>query len=186
MWVRSLVGESQIPRAARCRQKHKKIKVKKLIVVQSLSRVRLFESPWAAALQAPLPYTISPSLLSFLSIESVMQIPPFKNWPHHLEHLIRQTLIKRRGTGPARSPWAASGGAGSPQSQPAGSKVAQASSPGTCAGLPACSRAEPLTGITVDPGRLGPPVSEHGVDRPPPTKAMPAKPSFLIHAVWGL
>ena len=43
-----------------------------VIVVQSLSRVQLFETPWTAAQQA-LPFsTISQSLLKFMSIESVM------------------------------------------------------------------------------------------------------------------
>ena len=42
------------------------------IVVQSLSRVRLFATAWAAARQASLSFTISRSLLKFMSIESVM------------------------------------------------------------------------------------------------------------------
>ena len=41
------------------------------IVVQSLSHVWLFAPPWTAARQAPLPSTISWSLLKFMSIESV-------------------------------------------------------------------------------------------------------------------
>ena len=40
-------------------------------VVQSLSCVQLFATPWAAALQVPLP-SIFQSLLKFMSIESVM------------------------------------------------------------------------------------------------------------------
>ena len=40
--------------------------------VQSLSRVRLFVTPWTAAPQAPLSSTISQSLLKFMSIELVM------------------------------------------------------------------------------------------------------------------
>ena len=36
-----------------------------------LSCVQLFETPWAAACQAPLSFTIFPSLLRFMSIESV-------------------------------------------------------------------------------------------------------------------
>ena len=43
-----------------------------MFVVQSLSRVQLFVTPWAAACQAPLCSTISWSLLKFMSIESVM------------------------------------------------------------------------------------------------------------------
>ena len=42
------------------------------VVVQSLSHVRLFATPWTAALQAPLSFTISLSLLKFMSIELVM------------------------------------------------------------------------------------------------------------------
>ena len=45
-----------------------------LIVVQSLNRVRLFATPWTAARQASLSFTISQSLLKLMSIESVM--PP--------------------------------------------------------------------------------------------------------------
>ena len=40
--------------------------------VQSLSRVRLFETPWIAACQASLSITISRSSLKLMSIESVM------------------------------------------------------------------------------------------------------------------
>ena len=43
-----------------------------LVVVQSLSLVWLFAAPWAAAHQASLSFTISWSLLKFMSIESVM------------------------------------------------------------------------------------------------------------------
>ena len=48
-----------------------------LIVVQLLSCVHLFATPWTAASQASLSFTISQSLLKLMSIESVM---PF----HHL------------------------------------------------------------------------------------------------------
>ena len=41
-------------------------------VVQSLSRVRLFVTPWTAARQASLTFTISQSLLKLMSIESVI------------------------------------------------------------------------------------------------------------------
>ena len=41
-------------------------------VVQPLSHVRLFATPWTAAHQAPLSFTISWSLLRLMSIESVM------------------------------------------------------------------------------------------------------------------
>ena len=50
-----------------------------VVVVQSLSRVRLFVTPWTAARQASLSFTISQSFLKFMSIESVMP-------PNHLIH----------------------------------------------------------------------------------------------------
>ena len=40
--------------------------------VQSLSRVRLFLTPWTAARQASLSFAISQSLLKFISVESLM------------------------------------------------------------------------------------------------------------------
>ena len=43
-----------------------------VVVVQSLSHVRVFATPWTAACQASLPFTISQSLLKLMSIESVM------------------------------------------------------------------------------------------------------------------
>ena len=43
-----------------------------VVVVQSLSCIWLFATPWAAAHQAPLSSAISWSLLTFISIESVM------------------------------------------------------------------------------------------------------------------
>ena len=43
-----------------------------VVVVQSLSHVQLFMTPWTAAYQAPLSSTISQSLVKFMSIESVM------------------------------------------------------------------------------------------------------------------
>ena len=39
-----------------------------VVVVQSLSRVRLFVTPWTAAHQAPLSFTVSWSLLKLMSI----------------------------------------------------------------------------------------------------------------------
>ena len=42
------------------------------IVVKSLRRVQLSMTPWTAASQASLPFTISRSLLKLMSIESVM------------------------------------------------------------------------------------------------------------------
>ena len=40
-----------------------------LVVVQSLSRVQLFVTPWTAAHQASLSFTVSWSLLKLMSIE---------------------------------------------------------------------------------------------------------------------
>ena len=42
-----------------------------VVVVQPLSRVRLFVTPWTAARQASLSYTISQNLLKLMSIESM-------------------------------------------------------------------------------------------------------------------
>ena len=44
----------------------------KHFVVQLLSRVRLFATPWTAARQAPLSFTLFRSLLKFKPIEVVM------------------------------------------------------------------------------------------------------------------
>ena len=43
-----------------------------VVVVQSLSRVRLCVTPWTAARQASLSFTTSQSLLKLVSVESVM------------------------------------------------------------------------------------------------------------------
>ena len=43
-----------------------------VLAVQSLSHVRLFATPWTAAHQASLSFTLSPSLLKLMSIESGM------------------------------------------------------------------------------------------------------------------
>ena len=43
-----------------------------VVVVQSLSHVQLFETPWTAACQASLSFIVSHSLLKFMSIELVM------------------------------------------------------------------------------------------------------------------
>ena len=43
-----------------------------IVVIQSLSCVQLFGTPWAAARQSSLSLTISQSLLKLMSIESVM------------------------------------------------------------------------------------------------------------------
>ena len=46
--------------------------VEPYVLVQSLTHIRLFVTLWTAAHQVPLPFTISQSLLSFMSIEPVM------------------------------------------------------------------------------------------------------------------
>ena len=46
--------------------------LRSIVVVQSLSHVWLFVTPWTAAYKASLPFTISQSLLWFMSIVSVM------------------------------------------------------------------------------------------------------------------
>ena len=46
-------------------------------VVQSLSHVRLFVTPWTTAHQASLSFTISQSLLKLRSTESVMRLDHF-------------------------------------------------------------------------------------------------------------
>ena len=57
------------------------------IVVQSLRHVRLFVTPWTAAHQASLSFTISQSLLKLMSFESVMPsnhlilVIPFSSCP---------------------------------------------------------------------------------------------------------
>ena len=57
----------------------------KELVVQSLSHVQIFATPWTAAFQASLSLTVSWSLLQLMSMESVM---PFNHLifshPHHL------------------------------------------------------------------------------------------------------
>ena len=45
--------------------------LKTFVVVQLLSRVQLFVTPWTAAHQTPLSFTTSQHLLKFMSIESV-------------------------------------------------------------------------------------------------------------------
>ena len=42
------------------------------VVVQPLSRVQFFATPWIAGPQAPLSFTVSQSLLKFTTVESVM------------------------------------------------------------------------------------------------------------------
>ena len=59
---------------------------KRVVIVQSLSHVRLCVTPWPAAHQAPLSFTISWSSLKLMSIELVMPsnhltlCHPLKGW----------------------------------------------------------------------------------------------------------
>ena len=61
---------------------------KSFVAVQSLSCVQLPATPWTAARQAPLSFTVSWSLLKFISIESVMLTKHFLFCPLLLLHLI--------------------------------------------------------------------------------------------------
>ena len=82
--VRSLVEELRFPHALQCSQNKTTTKIKTklyeekpvnavvIVFVQSLSLVWLFVTPWTAACQASLSFTISWSLLKLMSIESVM------------------------------------------------------------------------------------------------------------------
>jgi len=63
---------------------HKSVAV---TIVQSLSCIRLFATPWTAARQASLPFTISRSLLKLLSFESGMPSSPVDDMPHFLQRL---------------------------------------------------------------------------------------------------
>ena len=54
------------------RKRGSRVERQALECVQSLSRVQLFATPWTAACQAPLSFTVSWSLLKFMSTESVM------------------------------------------------------------------------------------------------------------------
>ena len=51
-----------------------------IVVVQSLSHVLLFVTPWAAACQASLAFTVSWSLLRFISTESVILLNMKFRW----------------------------------------------------------------------------------------------------------
>ena len=53
-------------------------------VVQSLSCIRLFVTPWTAARQASLSFTVSQSLLKLMSLESVM---PSNHVIFYISHL---------------------------------------------------------------------------------------------------
>ena len=59
-----------------CRLSHRNVREPgnktTIVVVQSLSHVQLFATPWTAACQASLSFTMAQSLLKLMSIESVM------------------------------------------------------------------------------------------------------------------
>ena len=57
-----------------------------VVVVQPLSCVQLFVTPWTAACQAPLSFTISRSLLKFMSTESVMKTEMSSRPPTRVYH----------------------------------------------------------------------------------------------------
>ena len=56
------------PRTVACQASLKQA----VVVIQSQSLVQLFATPWTATLQASLSFSISQSLLKFMSIESMM------------------------------------------------------------------------------------------------------------------
>ena len=70
----SLTGLPVLLRALPSMDFNRRNACESIVVVQSLSCVRLFVTPWTAACQASLSFTISQSLLKLMSIESVM--PP--------------------------------------------------------------------------------------------------------------
>ena len=55
------------------------VTTKKKIVVQLPSHVQLFATPWTAACQASLSFTVSPSLLRLMFIELVIPSPPLSS-----------------------------------------------------------------------------------------------------------
>ena len=73
-----------------------------VVVIQSLSRVQLFVTPWTAAHQASLSITNSQSLLKLMSIESVIPShpllspsPPIFNFPSIRVFSNESTLLMR-------------------------------------------------------------------------------------------
>ena len=58
--------------------------LKTFVVVQLLSRVQLFVTPWTAAHQTPLSFTVSQSLQKFMCIEMVMLSNHLILWLHFL------------------------------------------------------------------------------------------------------
>ena len=82
-WAKAICNDSAIPKQSRtCLQEFWRYSMQndlsnymmtfEFVVVQSLSHVWLFSTPWTVARQASLCFTISLSLLKLMSIESVM------------------------------------------------------------------------------------------------------------------
>ena len=63
-----------------------------IAIVQSLSPVQLFATPWTAARQASLPFTVSWSFLKLMSIKSVM---PFNHLTFHCLLLLLLSVFPR-------------------------------------------------------------------------------------------
>ena len=68
----SSLGQAHALFGITCRSSSRENPKPPVVVVQFLSCVRLFVTPWTAAHQAPLAFTISQSLLKLMSSESVM------------------------------------------------------------------------------------------------------------------
>ena len=62
----------RIDRSLSLIKNHRSLGITFVVVAQSFSHVRLFVTPWITACQAPLSFTISQSLLKFMSIEAVI------------------------------------------------------------------------------------------------------------------
>ena len=66
------ISKVVVPLLSVIRPSLKPQKSRRAVTVQSLSHVQLFATPWTAAHQVPLFFTVSKSLLKFMSIESVI------------------------------------------------------------------------------------------------------------------
>ena len=72
MGFKTRLGDVPARKALGCPQHLRCLTHSYVTVVQSLSCLQLFKTPWTAACQAPLSSTISQSLLKFMSTEPVM------------------------------------------------------------------------------------------------------------------